>query len=127
MALPDLGASKFKFQGNGTQITLSLIDPQMTLDYQDTQVQKVLTGGEIRVQESELGALFTVTLRMLPDRPSFLFTLLLPHVNRGGNTQQDFTTIGIKTENFSTANTIKTGAQKLYEVLPLFGTAFVEG
>ena len=128
MVLSDLGASRFTFQGNGTQITLSLIDPQMTLDYQDTQVHKVFTGKEIRVQESELGELFTVTLHKSPaDTPSFLFTLLLPRVNRRGSMQQDFTTLGIKTENLSTANIIKEGAQKLYEILPFLGTAQAEG
>jgi len=41
MVLSDLGSSRFTFQGNGTQIALSLIDPQMTLDYRDTQIHKV--------------------------------------------------------------------------------------
>jgi hypothetical protein len=67
--------------------------------YHDASVVKDFTGDQIRVVQTEIGTLVTVTLQLLVDRGSTTFSLLLPLVNLTSPAGANITVEGITTLN----------------------------
>ena len=75
----------------------------------------------IEIQDSPLGSVISVVLRLNVGAGSLTFTLVLPPVNMGSKKKETFHTIGVKTT--SVGNIITEGAQRTYVVLHLKGLA----
>jgi uncharacterized protein DUF6624 len=100
--------------------------PYVRLEYQGLEgifvYPNASPGRDMTVQEqSFLGQQVNVVLVPSVDGPSVNLILLLPPINMAGQNEQHFDTIAIKTTNSGTLPT--TGAQFIYEVIHLHGTA----
>src|SRR5712691_1143071 len=75
-------SQEFQLAGECVQITYltSDRDGKPHLTYKDAEYDRSFTGDEIRIQQSEPGALATVMLRYLPDVGSDTLTLIIPQV-----------------------------------------------
>jgi hypothetical protein len=95
------------------------------LNYKDSKGQQHnFTGADIRNLETEIDAMVTVTLQIVPDVHVITLTLLVPDVKLEGSARS-FKTIAILTTNkkpFAGVPLIK-GALQTYEVIELQGTA----
>ncbi len=96
-----------------------------SLEYQDALQTLKFKGDELRIVESEIGTLVTVTIRQTIDTGSTSFTLLLPIVNLSGvNTPTNITTFGITTLHpLSPILQFNQGQRELYSVTQLIGIA----
>lgn len=98
-----------------------------TLSYRDDRLSRSFSGEEIRVADTELGQLITVTLEAIPDFKVVTFTLALPIVT----VPQINTPIGIKVPGVTVTNPttiggpklLGPGPQKLYSIVNMKGTA----
>ena len=98
-----------------------------TLSYRDDRLSLSFSGEEIRVADTELGQLITVTLEAIPDFKVVTFTLALPIVT----VPQLNTPIGIKVPGITVTNPdtiggpklLGPGPQKLYSIVNMKGTA----
>lgn len=127
----DLGANEFTFAGDRTQINYLTRAPGPirpgqeeggSLEYQGIEGNHTFSGKDIRVQESPLGVLLTVSLRLSADIGGLTVTVLVPRVI--GVTRADpvvFGTMGIKAS--SLGNFRGPAAELAYTILPLLGTA----
>src|SRR5690242_18880167 len=89
MPTPDLGANKFTFTGDRTQVTYYPTspgpiragqEPGGRLEYQGIEGYLTFSGQDIELQESPLGTLVTVGLQPNPDIGVRTCTLLLSPV-----------------------------------------------
>lgn len=111
----------------GVQITytLSNVIGKSRLVYRGKPREKTFTGSDIRIAESELGTLVTVTLDQVPDLRTVTLTILLPTINLGGTSAVPFKTTAVRT----TIRTSIAGPRLLkgpiqsYENIALEGTA----
>jgi hypothetical protein len=97
-----------------------------TLEYEGVEGTFTFSGQQVTVETSALGKMYTVTLNVVPDLRTLLFTLLLPPVtHKSGETKQAFDTIGIKSERHTSIQGKPTnpGAATTYTCLKLHGTA----
>jgi hypothetical protein len=95
------------------------------LNYRDERFNLSFRGEEIRIQDTEIGQLITVTLETIPDLQTVTFTLILPIVtvmSQGSETHVDEVP-AITTTNPTTIAGPPPGAQQLYCVAKLQGTA----
>ena len=98
-----------------------------TLSYRDDRLSLSFSGEEIRVADTELGQLITVTIEAIPDLKVVTFTLALPIVT----VPQINTSIGIKVPGITVTNPdtiggpklLGPGPQKLYSIVNMKGTA----
>jgi hypothetical protein len=98
-----------------------------TLSYRDDRLSLSFSGDEIRVADTELGQLITVTIEAIPDLKVVTFTLALPIVT----VPQGNTPIGIKVPGITVTNPttiggpklLGPGPQKLYSIVNMKGTA----
>jgi hypothetical protein len=120
-------ANLFELGSYGTQVTYSStsITGQPLLNYRDEANNLSFMGDEIRIEETEIGQLITVTLESgAADAPPVTFTLVLPEVNvmpQSGGTQIQVP--GILTTTRSLFGGPRLGAEKTYSILELQGTA----
>jgi hypothetical protein len=118
----------YQLAGEGLRVTYLTEggrgQPQPTLRYRDGSRVLLFTGDEIRTEETELGRLVTVTIRLRVDVDSTTFTLVVPHVNLGPGNQAAFRTIGITTVHHQPfAPEPPVGPVEKYRVTRLRGTA----
>jgi len=119
------------FELNGKSIHVSYASTSFTgvptLSYRDDQLSRSFSGEEIRVADSELGQLITVTLEAIPDLKVVTFTLALPIVTvPQTNTPISIKITGITVTNPTTIGGPKLlgpGPQKLYSIVNMKGTA----
>ena len=118
----------FELNGDGVQITYDARGPfvdqpglKPTFTYQDADSNLTFTGDEIRSQQSELGTLVSVSLKMTVDAGATVLTLVLPSINVAAATEQPFETLAIVTESFGILP--REGARQIYDVLELDGLA----
>ncbi len=75
------GLGEFQLAGEGVQLTYLTSDrdgkPHFT--YKDAEYDRSYIGNEIRIKQSDLGALVTVPLRVIPEVGSDTVTLIVPH------------------------------------------------
>jgi hypothetical protein len=119
-------ANLFELNGNLIHVTYSStsILGGPLLSYRDDQRSLSFKGDEIRIQNTELGELITVTLESIPDLKTVLFSILLPIVTV--MPQSSGTRIkvpGITTTNPTTIAGPPPGPQQLYVLVNLRGTA----
>jgi len=96
-----------------------------TLEYRGVEGTFTFSGEQVTVETSELGKMYTVTLNVVPDLRTLLFTLVLPPVvHKSGEAKQAFDTIAIKSERHtSITGTPNPGAATTYTCLKMHGTA----
>lgn len=127
----DLGANHFTFTGENTSIVFDTQTPgPLTpgedvsggqLQYQGVEGDHTFRGKELVVEQSALGTLITIVLKVNNDTGGLNFTLLLPHVTVSADKELSFQILGVKmaTRGFIAGD----GPQANYAVFPLLGTA----
>lgn len=119
------------FELNGKSIHVSYASTSFTgvatFNYRDDRLSRSFSGEEIRVADTELGQLITVTLEAIPDFKVVTFTLALPVVTLSEtNTPIGITVPGITVTNPTTIGGPKLlgpGPEKLYSIVNMKGTA----
>jgi hypothetical protein len=128
----DLGANQFTFSGDRTQITYRTerggpIRPGQQggiLEYQGIEGDFTFTGDEITLQDTTLGTLVTVTLKVNNDTGGLTVTVLIPRIIGAGlNKPVTFATVAIKTASRGFIAT--PGPSLTYTIVPLVGVASV--
>jgi len=93
-------------------------------NYRDNQISRSFRGEEIRIQDTDVGQVITVTLEAIPDLKTVTFSLLLPIVTVMPQSSGIRIKVpGITTTNPTTIAGPPPGPQKLYSVVNLRGTA----
>jgi hypothetical protein len=115
-------SNEFQLAGECVQLTYltSDRDGKPHLTYKDDDYDRSFTSDEIRIEQSELGTLATVTLSYLPDVGSDTFTLIVPQV-RVAELSEPVETIAIKCHRSMTMLP-QPGAAQSYQVIPLKGS-----
>ena len=126
MAVNKDEANLFLLAGGGIEIrySTSSFTGQPQLSYEDGQRNMTFTGSELRVVESEIGALVTVTLDEVPDLETLTLTLLTPPIYVPGG-EEGYETWAILTThhtNIGGAGHVQ-GPLKSYRPIELRGTA----
>jgi len=132
MVTPNNEPNLFDLHGVGSKhkdvhitYSTSSITGKPLFDYKDTKGQQHnFTGADIRTIETEIDAMVTVTLQIVPEVHVVTLTLLVPDVKLEG-AAKPIKTIAILTTNkkpFSGVPLIK-GVLQTYEVIELQGTA----
>ena len=132
MVTPNNEPNLFDLHGVGSKhknvhitYSTSSITGKPLFDYKDTKGQQHnFTGADIRTIETEIDAMVTVTLQIVPEVHVVTLTLLVPDVKLEG-AAKPIKAIAILTTNkkpFSGVPLIK-GALQTYEVIELQGTA----
>lgn len=113
----------FKLSSGSIQITYSStsLTGQPQLSYHDNNINRLFRGEELRLQDTEIGQLITVTLERIPDMGTVTFTLILPHIVGIG--PLEIQVPGILTTAHTTIAGPRLGAEKTYSVENLRGTA----
>jgi hypothetical protein len=94
------------------------------LSYRDSQLSRSFSGKEIRIQDTEVGQLISVTLESIPDLKTVTFSLILPVVTvmqQSSGTR--IRVVGLTTTEPTTIAGPPPGPQKLYSAVTLRGTA----
>jgi hypothetical protein len=100
------------------------IDGKPHLSYQDPHQTLSFSGDEIRVEESEIGRLVSVSLRRTVDSGSTTLTILLPRVTLDASNSAQINTEAITTiHRFSVIPVLNHGQRDFYSVAALTGTA----
>ena len=129
MQNPNLGAAEFTFTGDRTRIVYFPETPGPVipgeeggkLEYQGIEGNFTLFGQNIGLQESPLGTLLTVILKLKDDTGGLTLTVLVPRVFADSEGLLTFGTIAIKAT--SRGFVIEAGVELTYTVLPLVGVA----
>jgi hypothetical protein len=94
------------------------------LSYRDSQLSLSFRGKDIRIQDTEVGQLISVTLESIPDLKTVTFSLILPMVTvmqQSSGTR--IKVVGLTTTEPTTIAGPPPGPQKLYSAVTLRGTA----
>jgi hypothetical protein len=94
------------------------------LSYRDSQLSRSFRGQEIRIQDTEVGQLISVTLESIPDLKTVTFSLILPVVTvmqQSSGTR--IRVVGLTTTEPTTIAGPPPGPQQLYSAVTLRGTA----
>ncbi len=119
-------ANLFELNGNLIHVTFSStsILGGPILSYRDDQRSLSFKGDEIRIQNTELGDLITVTLETIPDLKTVTFSILLPVVTVMPQSSGIRIKVpGVTTTNPTTIAGPPPGPQQLYSLVNLRGTA----
>ena len=122
MTTPNL----YNLSGHHLHISYSTsgIDGKPHFSYQDTHTQLSFVGDQIRVAESELGQIVSVSIRRTVDTGGTTFSLLVPRVNLPGEQSIPISTDGVTTvHRFSVIPSFNQGQLDHYTVTKLNGTA----
>jgi hypothetical protein len=97
---------------------------QPTLAYNDGQQTKSFRGSEIRILQTEIGSLVSVTTFLTIDTGSTTFSVLIPVIELADKSQiQNFKTAGILTNHKGPDSFPSTGVRETYEIIHMHGTA----
>lgn len=100
------------------------LDGQPHLTYQDTHQSRLFRGDEIRIVDSDLGKLVSITLRTTVDMGSTSFSLFIPRMQIFEGTTAAMQTHGVTTlHRFSIVPQLNLGQLDTYTPTPLHGTA----
>ena len=93
-------------------------------NYESKGEKKSFRGDEIRVQETEVGRLVTVTLEVVPDLRSVTFSVLVPTVHLEGR-EGEVHTVGLRTTTRTSIGgpRLVKGQVNTFEGVNLKGTA----
>ena len=121
--------NKYVLTGGGITITYltSWFRDQPWLTYKDAHQNLNFSGNnEIRVIDTELGRIATVTISKTIDTMSTSFSVLLPQVNLSDmRSQEAFGAVGIRAVNKTELVLPATGARETYQTVTLEGQASV--
>jgi hypothetical protein len=122
---PPVLPNMYQVQGDGIFVSYSTtsLRGQPEFSYQDSRISKTFTGDEIRVADSEIGKLVTVTTFLTVDSGSTSFTLVVPRVNLTLFETVEISTIGITTVHRLLIVGPRHGQQDFYTSHPLTGSA----
>ena len=130
MATIDNGSAQpnlFELTGEYTRITYSTtsITGQPQFHYHDQKRDVNVTGDEIRLLETEIGTLVTVTLEVIPDLHTLTVSLLVPEINLNEGNESPLSTQAILTTHRTSIGGpgLVEGQLQTYEVVALEGTA----
>lgn len=119
-------ANLFELSGGSIQISYSStsILGGPIFSYRDNQLSRSFRGKEVRLQDTEVGQLITVTLETIPDLRTVTFSLVLPVVTVMPQSNGICIKVpGITTTTPTTIAGPPPGPQQLYSVVNLSGTA----
>jgi hypothetical protein len=113
---------EFQLSGEGVEITYLTNgqDGKPHFTYKDAEFDRSYIGDEIRIQQSDLGVLVTVTLRIVPDVGSDTVTLIVPRA-RVAELAEPVETLAIKCHNSMTMLP-QLGAAQSYQAVCLKGS-----
>jgi hypothetical protein len=114
----------YELSGKHLHITYSTsgIDGKPHFSYQDLHQTLSFSDDQIRVAETEIGILVSVTIRMTIDTGGGTFSVLLPHVNIPGEQSMPVQTLGITTLHKFSILPVK-GQRDFYTPVHLHGSA----
>ncbi len=116
----------YQLQGGPIHVTYSTtsIDGKPHFSYQDPHQTLFFKGDDIRVIETDIGRLVTVTIRRTVDTGSTSFSVVIPAVNLEKSHSAHINTLGITTvHRFSVIPAFNRGQTELYHTVALAGTA----
>jgi len=91
--------------------------------YSSPHGDKTFEGKEIRTEHTALGTQVTGVLKQVPDGDTLTVTLIVPSVRLDGSGPEPVSTFLVITTNRETIAGPPVGADQLYEVVSLDGTA----
>jgi hypothetical protein len=124
--MPNVEPNQYSMQSHHLKITYTTdgFQGQPTLHYEDGKLTKDFKGSDIRVEQTEIGNLVTVTTFITVDTLSTTFSVLIPPVVLTGNSDREqFHTLGIQTQHKTALVLPANGARETYEVHTLKGVA----
>ncbi len=119
---PDL----YDFTGTNLKISYSTtgIDGKARFSYKNGKTVLSFSGDQIRILETEIGTLVSVTVTMTVDTGSTSFSVLIPKVNLDSKLKSSVKAQGFLTQHkFSMIPSFSTGQRDIYKVYSLTGTA----
>lgn len=131
MAPTNHKANHFDLHGVGSKhkdvhitYSTSSITGKPVFNYKDSEGTHNFMGADIRTQKTEIDAMVTVTLEVIPDLHRITLTLIVPAINLQGSAVQ-FNTIAIRTTHHDSIGgpSLIKGALQTYEAIELQGTA----
>jgi hypothetical protein len=129
MALAVTTPNMYHLQGGGIHVTYSTtsLTGKPQFHYQDAHISKTFTDKEIKVENTSIGSLVSVTLSLTIDSGSTSFSVLIPKVNLGGpDKSAPIHTDGITTiHRLSLVPALNLGQLELYTFTAMIGTASV--
>src|SRR5260370_32891756 len=117
--MPNVEPNQYSMQAHHLKITYKTdgFQGQPTFHYEDGKQTKDFRGSDIRVQQTEIGQLVTVTTLITVDTGSTTFSVLIPPVVLSSNSDQEqFHTLGIQTQHKTALGLPPTGPLDTYEV-----------
>jgi hypothetical protein len=114
----------YELSCDGAKLTYSTsgIDGRPHLSYDAGDRCRAFSGDEIRVAETEIGRLVSVTLETIPDLHVVTLTVLLPQINLEGSASR------LRTEVITTTHRTSIGGPRLVKGQVLtYATATLEG
>jgi len=98
--MPDITPNQHKLHNQDVKVTYvsNGFQGQPTLSFDDGQISKTFRGSEVRVLQTEIGSLVTVTLVETVDTGSTSYSVLIPIINLPNtHASQNFHTAGVRT------------------------------
>ncbi|GAC1385443.1 MAG: hypothetical protein NVSMB33_14500 [Ktedonobacteraceae bacterium] len=113
----------YSLSGDNVQITYepNALDGQSHFTYQDADAKRDFTGDEIRLQQTELGTILSVTLKPSVDAGATILNLIMPAIRLQGEQEVPFQTLAIITQTYGILPFH--AVQPVYQVMNLNGTA----
>jgi len=118
--------NQYTLKGGNITVTYTTTNflGQPFLSYNDGTTTKDFFGSAIRVVDTGIGTLVTVTTFMTIDTGGTEFSVLLPFIELSDvNNKQNFSTDGIVTHFKGPDSFPLTGTRQTYEFIPMTGTA----
>jgi hypothetical protein len=124
---PNLYELTDALHGDGVVVSYATagLDGKPQFIYRDAFISRSFTGDNIRVNETEIGALVTVQIQIPidPGSPGTDFTLVLPRVNLRLFESTSITTIGVRTVHRTSPIGEPHGQVDMYSTVNLTGSA----
>lgn len=122
-----LTPNRYELKGEQTQINYVTLGEQPLLTYRVFQgpATRSFQGDQIRIRETEIGTLITVTIDVIPDESETTLTVVLPQINLGETREQSFQTVAfVTTQRSSIAGPeLVVGVVQSYRIVSLEGDA----
>jgi hypothetical protein len=125
-----VNANRYDLHGRNITVTYGEAgaDGKPYLTYAGAELPLTFKGDEIRIQNTDLGKVVSVSIRRTIDTGSTSFTILVPKVLMSkGVATTSIKTVGITTvHKFSILQMLMRGQDDLYTTVALSGTASIE-
>lgn len=126
-ASKEMSPNSFELQGGGVFVhySTSSIAGVPLLEFRSPGLEKSFKGNEIRVADTELGKMVSVTLTWIPDSLVNSFSFFIPAFNLGGTSEATFQSVGVRTTDFTSiaGPALVNGPLSAYNALDLAGVA----